>query len=114
MNFECIQKHSFEIYQSVLVWILNKSLIRKVYATDIRRVPQIILGLLNLWGSTELHMQHSSNVTSVAFSQDGSRVGSGLGDEIVWIWNATTGEVVAKLMGHMDSVMSVVFAQDDS
>ena len=36
MNFACIQKHSFEIYESALVWIPKKSLIRNVYATDIR------------------------------------------------------------------------------
>ena len=114
MNFASIQKHSFEIYESALVWIPKKSLIRKVYATDVRRVPRVILGLFNLWGSIELHMQNGSHVTSVMFSQDGSRVVSGSHDETVRIWNATTGEVEAELKGHTGWVMSVAFAQDGS
>jgi WD40 repeat protein len=114
MNFKSIQKHSFEIYESALVWIPKKSLIRKVYATDVRRVPRVILGLFNSWGSTELHMQNCSIVNSVTFSQDGSRVISGSDDNTVRIWNATTGEVEADLKGHTDWVRSVAFAQDGS
>ena len=113
MNFSCIQKHSFQIYESALVWIPKKSLICNVYATDIRRVPHVI-GLSNLWGSTELHFQNGSTVNSVAFSPDSSRVVSGSDDNTVRIWNAITGEVEAELKGHMGKVLSVAFAQDDS
>ena len=111
MNFACIQRHSFEIYESALVWLPKKSLIRDVYATKIRRVPQVVAGLPNLWGSTELHMQCDASVSSVALSQDGSRVLSGSYD-IVRIWNATTGEVEAELKGHTEYVTSVAFAQN--
>ena len=114
MSFASIQKHSFEIYESALVWLPKKSLIRNVYATDIKRVPRVILGLSNLWGSTELHMQNGSEVYSVAFSWDGSRVVSGSLDNIVRIWNATTGEVEAELKGHTDLVRSVAFSQEGS
>ncbi|KIM79165.1 hypothetical protein PILCRDRAFT_792296 [Piloderma croceum F 1598] len=114
MNFESIQKHSFEIYESALVWIPKKSLTRKVYATNVRRVPRVILGLFDLWGSTELYMQNGSPVNSVAFAQDGSRVVSGSGDNTVRIWNTMTGEVEAELKGHTNSVRSVAFAQDGS
>src|SRR6202044_3153049 len=72
----------------------------------------VILGLFNLWGSTELHMQNGSGVNSVMFSQDGSRVVSGSDDNTVRIWNTTTDEVEAELKGHTDSVTSVAFAQD--
>ena len=113
MNFTCIQKHSFEIYHSALVWLPKKSLIRNVYATNIRQVPQVTLGLSNLWGLTELVMQNGSEVFSVAFSQDGRRVVSGSHSRIVWIWNATTGEVETEL-GHSDGVRSVAFSQDGS
>ena len=110
MNFACIQKHSFEIYESALVWIPKKSLI--VYATDVRRVPRVVQGLSNLWSSTELHMQNGSCVDSVAFSQNGDRVVSGSRDNAVRIWSATTGELEAELKGHMDYVRSVAFAKD--
>ena len=114
MNFACIQKHSFEIYQSSLVWVPKKSLIRNIYATDIKRVPQVVQGLFNLWGETELYIQNSSRVNSVAFSQDGNRVVSGSEDNTVRIWNATTGEVEAELKGDMDFMTSVAFSQDGS
>ena len=53
-------------------------------------------------------------MTSVAFSQDGSRVVSGSDDETVRIWNAATGEVEAEMKGHTDIVRTVAFAQDGS
>ena len=114
MNFACVQKHSFEIYASALVWLPKKSLIRNVYAADVKKVPRVIRGLLNSWSSTELYMQNGSGVNSVMFSQDGSRVVSGSDDDIVRIWNATTGEVEAVLEGHTDIVLSVAFSQDGS
>ena len=114
MNFTCIQKHLFQIYESALVWIPKKLLICNVYATDIKLVPQITLGLSNLWSPTELHMQNESIVKSVMFSQDGSRIVSGSYNKTVQIWNATTGEVEAVLKGHMDKVTSVAFSQDGS
>ncbi|KAF8972051.1 hypothetical protein BDZ97DRAFT_1913295 [Flammula alnicola] len=122
MNFESIQKHCFEIYHSALAWIPNESLIRKVYATDVSRAPKLTLGLSNSWDPTEIVMQNSSGVNSVAFSQDGSRIISGSDDETV-IWNATTGEVQAELKGHRvqdelqglrAEVASVAFSRDGS
>jgi WD40 repeat protein len=59
-------------------------------------------------------MQNGSPVTSVMFSQDGSRVVSGSIDNTVRIWNAMTGEVEAELKGHTSPVRSVAFAQDGS
>ncbi|KAJ7756105.1 hypothetical protein B0H14DRAFT_3166369 [Mycena olivaceomarginata] len=67
MSFECIRKHCFEVYQSALVWIPKKSLIRKVYTTDVSRAPKSVLGLSDSWGPIELIMQNGSSVWSVAF-----------------------------------------------
>ena len=112
MNFACIQKHSFEIYASALVWLPKKSMIRNVYAADVKRVPQVICGLLDTWSSTVHCMQNDSGINSVMFSQDGSRVVSGSDDAMVKIWNATNGELEAELKGHAARVWSVAFAQD--
>jgi hypothetical protein len=60
MNFEGIQKHCMEIYQSALVWIPKKSLICKFYATNVCDMPKLILGLSNTWGLNELVMQNGS------------------------------------------------------
>ncbi|KAJ6626160.1 WD40-repeat-containing domain protein [Mycena sp. CBHHK59/15] len=115
MNFEVVRQHCMEIYRSALVWIPTKSLIREVYATKVNQAPKIGLGgLSNWWGPTELTLDNGSQVTSVAFSQDGNRVVSGSTDGAVRIWNATTGEVEAELTGHAGSVQSVAFSEDGS
>jgi WD40 repeat protein len=114
MNFEAVQKHCMEIYESALVWIPKNSLIRKTYIADVSRVPKVILGLPDSWGPAELIMQNGSMVRSVAFSQDGSRVVSGSDDNTVRIWNVTTGGVEAELKGHTHWVISVAFSQDGS
>jgi len=114
MNFEAVQKHCMEIYESALVWIPKNSLIRKTYIADVSRVPKVIVGLSDSWGPAELIIQNGSMVQSVAFSQDGSRVVSGSDDRTVRIWNVTTGEVEAELKGHTNSVRSVAFSQDGS
>jgi WD40 repeat protein len=102
VNFRAIQKHCLEIYHSALVWIPKKSFIRKVYGTNIRRVPKVILGVSNVWGQTELVMQDGNLVFSVAFSPDGSLVVSGSGDNTARIWNPITGMVEAERKGHRD------------
>ncbi|KIM36380.1 hypothetical protein M413DRAFT_292432 [Hebeloma cylindrosporum] len=115
INFEVVQKHCMEVYQSALVWIPRKSRIREVYATDVHRVPKkLILGLSNSWGPTELVMHNGSKVSTVAVSQNGTRVLSGSEDQTIRIWNTATGEVVAELRGHAGRVNSVEFSPDDS
>ncbi|TFL04891.1 quinon protein alcohol dehydrogenase-like superfamily, partial [Pterulicium gracile] len=54
----------------------------------------------------------NSIVNSVAFSPDGTWVVSGLGDNSVRIWDASTGEEKHKLDGHTRGVTSVAFSPD--
>src|SRR5262249_24166326 len=62
---------------------------------------------------------HSRQVTSVAFSADGSRVASG-GSRVdglsrvgeVRLWDAATGKLLAGLEGHNGTVTSLAFAPD--
>ncbi|GLB45110.1 hypothetical protein LshimejAT787_2000150 [Lyophyllum shimeji] len=114
MNFEVIQQNCFEVYQSALVWIPTESLIRSVYATYVRRVPKVILGLSSSWGPTGLVMQNGSPVLSVAISPDGGHVVVGSEDKTVRIWSVRTGEVQTELVGHAEEVMAVAFSNDGS
>ncbi|GLB45185.1 hypothetical protein LshimejAT787_2000900 [Lyophyllum shimeji] len=114
MNFEVIQQNCFEVYQSALVWIPKESLIRNVYATYVRRVPRVILGLSTSWGPTRLVMQNGSSVCSVAISPDGGHVVVGSEDKTVRIWSVTTDEVQTELAGHTDAVTAVAFSNDGS
>ncbi|KAG2073243.1 WD40 repeat-like protein, partial [Suillus decipiens] len=56
---------------------------------------------------------HTSTVSSVSFSPDGTRIVTGSYDKTVRLWDAGTGEPVGEpLQGHADSVESVSFSPD--
>jgi WD40 repeat protein len=51
-------------------------------------------------------------VASVAFAPDGKRLAAGMGDNMVYVWEAATGKELYKLTGHMGAIRSVAFAPD--
>ena len=55
---------------------------------------------------------HTSGVSSVSFSPDGSTLASGSGDDTVRLWDVVTGEAIATLEGHTSGVSSVSFSPD--
>jgi WD40 repeat protein len=55
---------------------------------------------------------HAANVTSLAFSPDGSRLASGSLDGTVKLWDVATGQEVLTLTGHNGPVTGVAFAPD--
>jgi WD40 repeat protein len=57
---------------------------------------------------------HTSEVKSVTWSHDGSKILSGSDDDTVKIWDGMTGELLNTLEGHSDSVLSVAWNHDDS
>jgi uncharacterized protein (TIGR03067 family) len=65
-------------------------------------------------GRTEvLHLLgHSGQVTSVAFSPDGSRALSASKDRTVRLWDLANGKELQRLNGHTDAVEAVVFFPD--
>jgi WD40 repeat protein/tRNA A-37 threonylcarbamoyl transferase component Bud32 len=50
--------------------------------------------------------------TSLAYSGDGTRVAAGAADGSILVWNAESGESLAVLRGHDQSVTSVAFLRD--
>ena len=57
---------------------------------------------------------HTSNVVSVSFSPDGSRIVSASWDKTIRIWDAASGVELQILEGHTDWVNSVSFSPDGS
>jgi WD40 repeat protein len=55
---------------------------------------------------------HSGRIFSVAFSPDGSRIGSGSDDKTVRIWDEESGAQLRCLSGHDGPVRSVAFSPD--
>jgi general transcriptional corepressor TUP1 len=53
-----------------------------------------------------------AGVTNVAISPNGRWIAAGSLDNVVRVWNASTGRLIEKLRGHKDSVYSVAFAPD--
>ena len=53
---------------------------------------------------------HPGDITSLAFSDDGSRVVTGGRDRLARVWNARTGRRLAELEGHAGQVLDVAFS----
>ncbi|MCB0062205.1 MAG: hypothetical protein KDE19_08825, partial [Caldilineaceae bacterium] len=76
-------------------------------------------GIVRLWqvdnATPRLQRQlmgHRSNVFTLAFSPDGTRLASGSSDATIRLWNSATGEHLHTLYGHTRDIFSVAFSPD--
>ncbi|KIK58681.1 hypothetical protein GYMLUDRAFT_170511, partial [Collybiopsis luxurians FD-317 M1] len=77
-------------------------------------LPQVVCeGVPNQSGA-KMRINTGSSVNSVAFSNDGLRIVSGLDNNTVCIWDADTGVKVKVLEGHSGSVESIALSYDGS
>jgi serine/threonine protein kinase len=57
---------------------------------------------------------HTSNVLSVAYSADGTRIATGSGDRTVFVLDANNWGALHQLTGHMNAIWGLAFFQDGS
>lgn len=104
------------IYLSAAVFVPTHSNVHDDMLHAFPGIPHLRHGRLSNWPSL-LHVLdgHSSFVSSVAFSPDGSHIASGSDDATVCVWDARTGATVGEpLAGHFVMVTDVVFSPDGS
>jgi WD40 repeat protein len=53
-----------------------------------------------------------SPLLSVAFSPDGSMISTGDGDHTLTLWDATTGEAISTLSGHLREITAIAWSND--
>jgi WD40 repeat protein len=56
--------------------------------------------------------RHQNRVHLVAFSPDGKTIASCGGDRVVLIWDAATGKILHRLVGHTNSINGLAFSGD--
>jgi WD40 repeat protein len=66
------------------------------------------------WESLGILRGSASNVLSIAFSPDGSRLVSGSADGVLRIWDVAAREEITSMSGHSGSVFAAVFSPDGS
>ena len=58
------------------------------------------------------HFTITQGIAGLAFSPDGQRLAAAAGNNIVQVWDVTTGDEALVLHGHTDTVASVAFSPD--
>jgi len=86
---------------------VTHALVEALYYNDVPDTTHRLPWTANFQG-------HTSYVSSVAFSPDGSRLATGSSDKTAKIWDLATGKAALTLEGHTSSVSSVAFSPDGS
>ena len=102
-----------QLYCAGLIFSPMKSCIRQIFDLERSKRIHILPQVEHLWSAKLQTLEgHSNSVQSVAFSPDSQTVVSGSGDNIIKLWDATTGKEQQTLKDHSNSVLSVAFSSD--
>ncbi|KIK50712.1 hypothetical protein GYMLUDRAFT_182380 [Collybiopsis luxurians FD-317 M1] len=102
------------LYISSLATELATSKVPSTWRDYFPHLPQVVCEGVSNQSGAKMRINTGSCVNSVAFSNDGLRIVSGLSDNTVCIWDVDTGVKVQALEGHSGSVQSVAPSYDGS
>src|ERR1700761_1807706 len=109
-----IARSAPHIYLSALPFAPRNSLVSVHYSSSFSHSLHVECRQLTHWPLLEMtipSVEHS--VKSIALSPDGQWITAGLGNGVICVWHATTGEAVAgPFTGHTQEVTSVGFHPD--
>ncbi|CAG7852040.1 Ribosome assembly protein 4 {ECO:0000303/PubMed:16221974} AltName: Full=Notchless protein homolog 1 {ECO:0000250/UniProtKB:Q9VPR4}; AltName: Full=Ribosome biogenesis factor RSA4 {ECO:0000303/PubMed:19737519} [Serendipita indica DSM 11827] len=111
-----IQESAPHIYISALPFTPTESHLHIEGLDMYKNTLKVTKGLEKTYrGLPEALRGHTSRVTAIAFSPDGSRIVSGSDDETIRLWDAETGQSLGEpFRGHTNSVTAVAFSPDGS
>jgi WD40 repeat protein len=110
---QVIRESALHVYYSALVFTPHDTAFYKAYCNEDVNFIRVLQGLDSQWPrGLGVFLGHAGTVFSIAFSPDGSRLASASYGSSIWLWNATSGELIASLEGHCGSVRSVAFSPD--
>jgi WD40 repeat protein len=110
-----IEGYPLQTYASALLFSPTGSLTRRLFQHEEPEGIRIRPKLSDGWSACLQTLEgHSSEVSSVAFSHDSTRLASASYDSTVKIWDASSGACLQTLEGHSRSVGSVAFSHDST
>ncbi|WYZ34284.1 hypothetical protein EsH8_I_000560 [Colletotrichum jinshuiense] len=108
-----MESSPLQVYSSALVFSPALSVVKQIFRSEEPGWIDIKSRVEDEWNACVQTLEgHSSGVSSVAFSTDGSQLVSASYDETIKLWDTATGQCRQTLKGHSSGVSAVAFSTD--